>query len=40
MMVTDFFGNEVHVGDECAFIEPHYHELNMGRNTHFIENVV
>lgn len=26
-MVTDFFGNEVHVGDECAFIEPHYHEM-------------
>lgn len=29
-MVTDFFGNEVHVGDECAFIEPNYHELNNG----------
>lgn len=29
-MVTDFFGNEVHVGDECVFIKPHYHELNNG----------
>ena len=26
-MVTDFFGNEVHVGDECVFIEPYYHEM-------------
>ena len=26
-MVTDFFENEVHVGDECVFIEPNYNEL-------------
>lgn len=29
-MVTDFFENEVHVGDECVFIEPNYHELKNG----------
>ena len=29
-MVTDFFENEVNVGDECVFIEPNYHKLNNG----------
>lgn len=29
-MVTYFFENEVHVGDECVFIEPNYHELKNG----------
>lgn len=29
-MSVDIFGNEIHVGDECAFIAPHCRELNSG----------
>lgn len=38
--MTDFFGNEIRIGDECAFIEPHYHELNSGKVVNVTERSV
>lgn len=38
--MTDLFGNEVRIGDECAFIEPYYHELNNGKVVNVTERSV